>query len=73
MSQRIIIQRWQRTRTGSDRLVAAWSVKRDSRKAARIFSDAVDAMRASRTGGYVAVYRDGVRDYQPCVLSGRLL
>jgi len=72
MSQRIIIQRWQRTR-GAARLVAAWSVKRDACKAARLFSDALDAMRASPCAGYVAVYRDGVRDYQPIVLAGRLL
>ncbi len=72
MSQRIIIQRWQRTR-GADRLVAAWSTKRDANTAARLFSDALDAMQASRNAGYVAVYRDGVRDYQPVILSGRLL
>jgi len=72
MSQRIIIQRWQRTR-GAARLVGAWSVTGDTRKAARLFSDALDAMQSSRHAGYVAVYRDGVRDYQPIVLSGRLL
>ncbi len=72
MSQRIIIQRWQRTR-GADRLVGAWSVTGDNQRAARLFSDALDAMQASRHAGYVAVYRDGVRDYQPVILSGRLL
>ena len=67
----INIQRWRRTRREC-RLLTDRTTN-DASKAARLLRDALGALHASRRGGYVAVYVDGVRDYQPLVLNGRLV
>ena len=67
----IRIQRWRRTRREC-RLMTDRTTT-DARHGARLLRDAAGALHASRRGGYVAVYRDGVRDYQPCVLNDRLV
>ncbi len=69
----ITIREFRGMADGSDRLVAQWTLPgRHTRKAARVFSDALDSVRESGLRGHVSVYRDGVRDDCPCIIDGRL-
>lgn len=67
----IKIQRYRRTRR-EYRLMTE-RITHDTRQAARLFSDALTRMQRSRKGGYVAVYIDGERVWEPIVLGGRLM
>ncbi len=67
----ITIQRWRRTRR-EYRLMTDRTTT-DARHGARLLRDALGALHASRRGGYVAVYRDGVREWEPLALNGRLV
>ena len=67
----ITIQRYRRTRR-EYRLMTE-RITRDTRQAARLLRDAAGALQRSKRGGYVAVYIDGVRQWEPIVLGGRLL
>lgn len=67
----IKIQRWRRTRREC-RLMSERTTN-DTRQAARLLRDALGALQRSGRGGYVAVYRDGVREWEPIVMNGRLM